>query len=73
MTCLGLELARGVVAIEFLCAAEALEHHRPLRSGPAVERAHKAIRRRVKRLTVDRPPAPDIAAIQRLIAEGALV
>lgn len=69
----GLELARSVVAIEFLCAAEALEHHRPLRSGPAVERAHTAIRRRVKRLTVDRPPAPDIAAIADLVASGAFV
>lgn len=67
------ELARTVVAIELLCAAEALEHQRPLKSGPIVERAHAAIRARVPRLTADRPPAPDIAAIADLIAADALV
>jgi histidine ammonia-lyase len=65
-------LARSVIAIELLCAAEGLEYQRPLRSGTAVERAHRAIRRRVRRLTTDRPPAPDIAAIEALIEDGGL-
>ena len=66
------ELARNVIAIELLCAAEAIEYHRPLKSGPLVERAHKAIRKVVKRLDGDRSPAPDIAAIAELIESGAL-
>ena len=66
-----LELARRVVAIELLCAAEGLEHHRPLRSGAAVESAHARIRAQVPRLTEDRPPSPDIEAITRLIESGA--
>ncbi len=65
-----LELATSVVAIELLSAAEAIEHHRPLRSSPAVEAAHRLLRRRVPRLTADRPPSPDIAAIAALIAGG---
>src|SRR5690606_3797913 len=68
-----LALTRSVVAIELHSAAEAIEHHRPLRSGDAVEKAHAAIRAHVPRLTEDRPPAPDIAAIERLIADGAFV
>jgi len=68
-----LELTRSVVAIELLSAAEAIEYHRPLRSGDAVEKAHAAIRAHVPRLTEDRPPAPDIAVIERLIADGAFV
>jgi histidine ammonia-lyase len=68
-----LELARRVVAIELLCAGEAVEHHRPLRSSPAVEGALKTIRKSVPRLVADRPPAPDIAAIEGMIAAGAFV
>jgi histidine ammonia-lyase len=66
----GLELARNVVAIELLCASEAIEHHRPLRSSPAVERAVTLIRTVVKKLTADRPPSPDIGAIAGLIERG---
>jgi len=68
----GLELARNVVAIELLSASEALEHHRPLRSSPRVESAHATIRKVVPRLTADRPPSPDIAAIAGLIECGEL-
>lgn len=66
-----LDLCRSVVAIELLCAAQAIEHHRPLRSGRGVERAHEIIRSKVRKLTADRPPAPDIAIIERLIQDGA--
>src|SRR5262249_45945306 len=66
-----LELTRNVVAIELLCAAEALEYHRPLVSGAKVEYAHKIIRGKVPRLTHDRPPSPDIHSIAELIRTGA--
>ncbi len=66
-----LDLARKVVAIEMLCAAEGLECHRPLKSGRAVEQAHVIIRERVARLTEDRSPTEDIGAIESLIAAGA--
>ena len=51
--------------------AEALEYQRPLRSGAEVERTYQRVRTVVDRLTADRPPAPDIAAIAGLIREGA--
>lgn len=66
----GLQLAKSVVAIELLCAATGLDHHRPLRSGPGVEKAFHTIRQKVAPLTDDRPPAPDIRAIEELIEEG---
>jgi histidine ammonia-lyase len=52
--------------------SEGLEYQRPLRSGPGVEALHAAVRREVPRLAGDRTPAPDIAAVARLIAAGAL-
>jgi histidine ammonia-lyase len=65
-----IERCRQVVAIELLCAAEALEYQRPLKSGAGVERAHAAVRSVVSRRTADRPPSPDIAAIEGLIVSG---
>ncbi len=64
------ELARRVVAIELLVACEAIEYHRPLKSGAVVELTFAVIREVVPRLTKDRSPAPDIAAIETMIRRG---
>jgi histidine ammonia-lyase len=64
-------LARSVVAIELLVMAEALEQHRPLKSGAGVEKAHAAVRTVVAKLDRDRAPSPDIRAIEGLVARGA--
>jgi histidine ammonia-lyase len=68
-----LERVSEVVAIELLCAAEALEYQRPLRSGDGIEAAFAAVREVVPKRTRDRPPAPDIVAIQSLISAGRFV
>lgn len=65
-----IDLTRHVVAIELLCAAQALEYHRPLKSGRGVEQVYQSIRGIVPPLTVDRSPAPDIEAISELIADA---
>ena len=67
----GLDLATRVVAIELLCAAQALEAHRPLKSGAGVERAHDLVRTVAPPLVEDRPPSPDIEAIASMIERGA--
>jgi histidine ammonia-lyase len=67
-----IELARIIVAIELLCGAQGIEHHRPLRSGKGVESVHRAIRRAVKPQTDDRPLDGPINAIANLIATGTL-
>jgi histidine ammonia-lyase len=68
-----MERATQVVAIELLCAAEALEYQRPMKSGKGVETAHAVVREVVARRTADRPPAPDIAALEKLIRAGRFV
>ena len=65
-----LERVTDVVAIELLCAAEALEYQRPLRSGAGVEAAFATVRNAVPRRAGDRPPAPDIRALGQLIRDG---
>lgn len=66
-----IELARNVIAIELLVMTEAMEYQRPLTSGAGVESVVSIVREVVPRLTEDRPPAPDIAAIADLIRGGA--
>lgn len=68
-----LELATNVVAIELLCAAQALDTHRPLKSGRGVEAAHAKIRERVKTLREDRVLTGDVGAIVGMIGRGELV
>ena len=66
-------LAREVVAIELLVMAQAMEAHRPRRSGEGVERLHAAVRRVARPLQGDRSPAPDMAAIAAAIADGSIL
>ena len=67
------ENAARVVALEALCAAQALDFRRPLRSGTGVEAAHAAVRARVPFRTGDAGFADDLAAVQGLVGSGALV
>jgi len=65
-----LDNTAGVVAIEWLCAAQAIEFHRPLSSSAAIEALHARLRARVARLSVDRLMAPDIEAATTLVEAG---
>jgi histidine ammonia-lyase len=63
--------AREVVAIELLCACQALDLLAPLATSPLLARVHALVRSRVPALDADRPPAPDIVAITELIETSA--
>jgi histidine ammonia-lyase len=67
-----LELATRVVAVEILCACQAIDLLAPLTTSAPLARAHARVRSIVPRLTSDRPPAPDIDAIAGLVASGTL-
>ena len=67
-----LELAIRVVAIELLCACQAIDLLAPLTTSPRLARVHAHVRNVVPALTADRPPAPYIDAIVQLIASGSL-
>jgi len=65
-----LDNTAGIVAIEWLAAAQALEFHRPLRSSAALEVLHAQLREKVPFLAEDRLMAPDIAAATALVEAG---
>jgi len=64
--------AREVIAIEILCACQAIDLLAPLMTSPALAAVHHLVRSRVPVLDDDRAPAPDIVAIAQLIETSAL-
>jgi histidine ammonia-lyase len=66
------EHAERILGIELMCAAQALEFRRPLKSSATIEQAHDAVRKVVPRLERDRVLAPDIDALARAIRSGKL-
>jgi histidine ammonia-lyase len=65
------ENVERIVAIELMCAAQAIEFRRPLQSSPQLEGVHDATRRVVPRLEQDRVLAGDIDALAGAIRGGA--
>lgn len=59
--------AEKVLAIELLCAAQALEYRLPLKPARRVGEAHAAVRTLVRPLIEDRVLAPDIESLARAI------
>ncbi len=64
---------RNVLAIELLSAAQGIDLRRPLTTTRPLEAVHAAIRAKVPAMMVDRPIAPDIAAVRALIDDGSLI
>lgn len=62
-----------VLAVELLCAAQALEFGKGLRPGRGVEAAYRLVREHVPHLEEDRAQTADIEALARLIDEGSLL
>ncbi len=65
-----LELARQVLAVELLCACQAIDLLAPLTTSAPLARVHAVIRARVPTLDADRPPSADLAAITAMIVAG---
>jgi histidine ammonia-lyase len=63
-------LATHVIAVEVLCACQALDFHAPLTTSAPLARVHAAVRAHVPTLVDDRPPSSDLARIVQLITSG---
>jgi histidine ammonia-lyase len=66
------DLARHVLACEYLCACEAIDLLRPLATSAPLARVHDFIRARVPAVEHDRSLSPDLRVITALIASGDL-
>jgi len=63
---------RNILAIELLCACQALDLLAPLRSGKLAEEAREMVRKVSPHIAKDRPLHADIARLATLIAKGEL-
>ncbi len=61
-----------VLAIEALCAAQALDFLLPLRAGAGVEAARRALRRTIRPMHVDRVLSDDILRARRIVDDETL-
>jgi histidine ammonia-lyase len=64
--------AAGVIGIELLAAAQGIDFHAPLRTAPALQPVHAAIRERVAFLERDRYLATDIEWAKAAVLDGGL-
>jgi histidine ammonia-lyase len=64
------EHAERIVGIELMCAAQAIEFRRPLKSSPPLEGALAVVRSVVPRLEQDRVLSGDMDALARAVREG---
>lgn len=65
------ENTAAIVAIELLAAAQGIDFRKPLKTSPALTKAHSLIRDRVAFYDKDRLFAPDIQEIKQLVLDGA--
>ena len=66
------DLAEQVLAVELVCAAQAIDLLRPLATSPPLQRVHEIIREQVPFLDRDRPPSRDLRAITALLRDGVI-
>lgn len=64
------ENVEHIVAIELMCAAQAVEFRRPLRTSPRLEDVIFAVRSIVPRLEQDRVLSPDIESLAAAVRSG---
>ncbi|MEW5994313.1 MAG: histidine ammonia-lyase [Candidatus Zixiibacteriota bacterium] len=62
-----------VVAIQLMCAAQALDFKHPLKAGRGTEAAYTVIRSKLDRMIDDRPLYPDIDIVTSLVRDGSIV
>ena len=62
---------RHILAIELLAACQGIDLLAPLRTGGEAQKAHELVRGVSVRVDADRSLAPDIAAVAKLIGDGA--
>lgn len=66
------ENTAGILAVEYLCAAQGIDFRKPLRTSPPLERAVSELRNTVPFYRKDRLQSPDMEEAKRIIEKGYL-
>ena len=65
--------AWGVLAIEFMAGAQAVDFRTPAKPGPGVAAAHEVVRKHVAHLEEDRPLYDDINRLKEVVVSGEIL
>ena len=65
--------AAGVIGIELMTAAQAIDFHAPLKTSPKLQQVHAKVREITPQFTSDRYWADDLASLQSAVLAGKLV
>ncbi len=68
-----LDNLENILAVELVCAAQAFDYRRPLKSGPLLEACHNLIREHIDHAEEDRIFSNDLAVARKLIVSGELI
>lgn len=63
----------NILAVELVCAAQAFDFRRPMKSGKILEACHGVVRKKIDHSNEDRVFADDLATARRLIRDKELV
>jgi histidine ammonia-lyase len=64
---------RYILAIELLCACQAIDLKRPLKTSEPLEKIHRFVRQHIPRLVNDRVMYPEIEAAQNMLKTGKII
>jgi histidine ammonia-lyase len=64
--------AAGVVAVELMTSAQAIDFHAPLKTSAKLQQLHSKVREITPRFTSDRYWADDLAELQAAVLEGGM-
>jgi len=65
-----LDNLRNIIAVELLCACQGIDLLAPLRTGTLASKAYEEVRAKSAKVMADRPLAPEIEEISRIIQTG---
>ena len=67
-----LDNLENILAVELVCAAQAFDYRKPMKSGPILDACHELVRQRIDHAEEDRIFAEDIGIAREIIASGEL-
>ncbi|MEL7005365.1 MAG: histidine ammonia-lyase, partial [Bacteroidota bacterium] len=67
-----IENVEKILGIELLCAAQAIDFHRPLRSGPVMSQIHEYVRKNIKHIEEDQLMSDDMEKAINMVRNGDL-
>jgi len=68
-----IENTEYILAIELLCACQAIDLKKPLKTSKALDQVHQFVREQIPHLSTDRFMQPDIESAHKIVSQGKII